>query len=143
MTLLASTPRESRRASHLALRSEPAGTVPALAAWSKAVLTPATETIRSRALARVGGLVATFSLIAYLLWRVLATVPSTGAWRWAAFLLVAFEALPLLGSVTKLVTWGSIDAPAGPAVEAAPAGMRVAVLTPTYKEPAEVVGPTI
>lgn len=143
MTLLTSAPRESRRASLPAPSIEPARERPALAAWSRAVLTPATETAHRRTMARVGGSVATCSLICYLLWRVLATVPASGPFRWAAFLLVAFEALPLFGSVTKLVTWWSIDAPAAPAVETAPGGMRVAVLIPTYNEPAEVVGPTI
>src|SRR5215217_9138725 len=89
--------------------SRPAPATPALpthqrrlAAWSRAVLAPMSESRRSRLLARVGGLLATWSLIAYLLWRVLATMPASGPWRWAAWLLVMFEALPLLGSMTKL-----------------------------------------
>lgn len=143
MTLLTSAPRESRRGSHFVPRPEPTRKRPALAAWSQAVLTPVTESGRRRTSARVGGLVATCSLISYLLWRLLVTVPTSGPLRWAAFLLVAFEALPLFGSITKLVSWWNIDAPAVPAVEAAPGDQRVAVLIPTYNEPAEVVGPTI
>ena len=63
MTLLTSAPRESRRASLPAPRIDPARKRPALAAWSQAVLTPATETAHRRMMARVGGLVATCSLI--------------------------------------------------------------------------------
>jgi len=146
MTLLTSAPPLAPERAP----SRPAPATPALptqqrrlAAWSRAVLAPMSESRRSRLLARVGGLLATWSLIAYLLWRVLATMPASGPWRWAAWLLVMFEALPLLGSMTKLITWWSIDAPVVPPVDAPPAGMRVAVLIPTYNEPAEVVGPTI
>lgn len=147
MTLLTSptTPARSGRTGRPATRTPfPRGRrTPTLAAWAAGVLRPVVETRRSRTLARVGGLVATLSLVAYLTWRVLATLPPSGPWRVAAWVLVCFEALPLLGSTAKLVSWWTIDAPAAPPVTAVPRGMRVALLIPTYNEPAEVVGPTI
>ncbi len=147
MTLLTSptTPARSGRTGRPATRTPfPRGRrTPTLAAWAAGVLRPVVETRRSRTLARVGGLVATLSLVAYLTWRVLATLPPSGPWRVAAWVLVGFEALPLLGSTAKLVSWWTIDAPAAPTVTVVPRGMRVALLIPTYNEPAEVVGPTI
>ena len=113
-----------------------------LAAWAAGLAGPVIETRRSRTLARVGGLVALASLVAYIAWRILATVPA-GPWRWVAWLLIAFEAVPVVGAVTKLVGTWTVDAPSVPPVTAAPRGMRVAVLIPTYNEPPEVVGPTI
>ena len=115
----------------------------ALSAWSTGVGAAIAESRRSRTLARVGGLVATLALVGYLTWRVLATLPPSGPWRWAAWLLVAFEAVPLLGSTAKLTSWWTIDVPARPAVTVPPHGLRVAVLIPTYNEPVEVVGPTV
>ena len=114
-----------------------------LAPWSHYLGTPGPESVRSRRLAHLGGLTATLALVGYLVWRVTATLPQSGPWRAAAWLLVAFEALPLLTSVVKLVSWWNIDTVPVDAAPAAPHGMRVAVLIPTYNEPAEVVGPTI
>ena len=117
-----------------------------LAAWADGLAGPMSETRRSRNLARFGGLVAVLSLLGYIAWRLLATVPPTGPWRWAAWLLIAFEAVPIVGAVVKLVGTWTTDAPSVPPLPAgagAPGGMRVAVLIPTYDEPAESVGPTI
>lgn len=116
---------------------------PALAAWARGVTAPVTEDDRSRLLARTGGLVALLSLVTYLLWRLLATLPPAGPMRWAAWALLAFEAVPLVGSVARLVGLWSIDAPSLPPVDEAPGGQRVAVLIPTYNESVEIVGPTI
>ena len=129
--------------------SAPPVTVPAvpaalpLAAWASGLAGPVVESRRSRLLARVGGLVALFSLLAYITWRILATLPPSGPWRWAAWLLVAFEAVPVFGSVAKLVSTWNIDAPFVEPVDAAPYGMSVVVLIPTFNEDAEIIGPTI
>ncbi len=117
-----------------------------VAAWADGLAGPVVESRRSRTLARVGGLVALLSLLGYLTWRVLATVPQTGATRWAAWLLIAFEAVPIVGAVAKLVGTWTTTAPTVPPLApgaGAPHGMRVAVLVPTYNEPAEIVGPTV
>ncbi|CAN5314438.1 glycosyltransferase [soil metagenome] len=114
-----------------------------LAAWARGLGGPVVESRRSQLLARTGGLVALLSLLGYITWRVLATLPPSGPWRWAAWLLVAFEAVPVFGSVAKLVGTWTLDAPYVDPVDAAPHGMSVAVLIPTFNEPAEVVGPTI
>ncbi|QNN54177.1 glycosyltransferase [Nocardioides mesophilus] len=153
MTLLAPEPTRSTGApARRPLLSVPlvgkrprSGSAPAvlpLAAWAHMLDAPVRESARSRAVARFGGVVALLSLLSYLTWRVAATLPE-GPGRQAAWLLVGFEALPLLGAVVKLVVTWSIDAPAVGPVRQAPHGMRVAVLVPTYNEPAEVVGPTI
>ncbi len=151
MTTLVSTPRATRAHPSDRPPAHRAGgrqgdrrdrTLP-LAAWAEGVLRPYAEGRRSLVLARVGGVVATSALVGYLLWRILATLPPSGPWRWAAWLLVGFEALPLLGSGVKLVTWWTLDAAGVPPMSEPPLGMRLAVLVPTYNEPVEVVAPTI
>ena len=67
------------------------------------------ESTRSRLLARAGGLAALTSLLVYLTWRVVFTLPAGGWNRTAAWVLITFEALPLLGMVLKLVTLWNID----------------------------------
>ncbi len=86
---------------------------------------------------------AVVALLAYLAWRIIDTLPSGGWNRSVAWVLVAFEALPLGGLVLKAVTLWSIDAPAPPPIDSLPEGMRVALLIPTYNEPVEVIAPTI
>jgi cellulose synthase (UDP-forming) len=83
------------------------------------------------------------ALVGYLLWRIAFTLPAGGWNLGVAIALVSFEALPLAGMVLKIVTVWSIDCPAPDPVDAAPDGMRVAVLIPTYNESAEVIAPTI
>ena len=61
----------------------------------------------------------------------------------AAWTLIGFEAIPLVGMAFRLVTLWNIDSAAPAPVTRAPGGMRVAVLIPTYDEPAEVIAPTI
>ncbi|MEP6665743.1 MAG: glycosyltransferase family 2 protein [Nocardioidaceae bacterium] len=114
-----------------------------VAAWSEQLGSPSAESDRSRRLAHVGGLAAITSLIAYLTWRVAFTLPSGGTNLTLAYVLVTFEALPLIGLVLKTVTLWNIDSPAPPPVVEAPNGLRVAVLIPTYNEPAEVIAPSI
>ena len=113
-----------------------------VAAWATRLGSPVPESARSRRMAHVGGVAATLGLVAYLAWRILFTLPA-GDDRTVALLLVSFEALPLAGLILKLLTLWSIDAPAPKPITELPADMRVAVLIPTYDEPAEVIAPTI
>ena len=104
---------------------------------------PRPEPSRSRLLAHVGGLTAILALVAYLSWRVAFTIPAGGWDEVAAWLLITFEALPVLGLVVRVVTLWDIDTRAPRPVSEPPNGMRVAVLIPTYNEPVEVIAPTI
>jgi cellulose synthase (UDP-forming) len=106
---------------------------------------PAAESRTSRLTARIGGLVAVGSLLAYLTWRIAFTLPA-GSWnRSVAFTLIAFEAVPLIGLVFKAVTLWNIDAPAPAPVSRhdGAVGRNVTVLIPTYNEPVDVIAPTI
>jgi len=113
------------------------------AGWADMLAAPRAEATRSRDLAHLGGFAALMALVGYLTWRVAYTVPGTGPNAIAAWLLITFEAVPVIGMAFRIVTLWNIDS-AGPApVTEAPNGMRVAVLIPTYDEPAEVIAPTI
>ena len=112
-------------------------------AWATQMGRPAPESNRSRHLAHIGGVAAIVALLGYLLWRITYTLPAGGWNRSVALLLVSFEALPLVGLVLKAVTLWNIDAIAPEPVSELPNGMRVAVLIPTYNEPAAVIAPTI
>lgn len=115
----------------------------ALAGWVEQLGTPQREPTRSRRWSHLGGLASIAALIGYLLWRIAFTLP-VGGWNLSiALVLVGFEALPLPGLALKLITVWNIDCLAPDPVDAAPQGMRVAVLIPTYNEPAEVIAPTI
>jgi len=114
-----------------------------VAGWANLLSAPRPESSRSRRLAHVGGLTAIGSLLAYLWWRVSFTMPSGGWNEVAAWTLVAFEALPLLGLVVRVTTLWNIDSHAPPPVTELAPGRRVAVLIPTYNEPVEVIAPTI
>jgi cellulose synthase (UDP-forming) len=81
--------------------------------------------------------------VAYLWWRITFTMPTTGWDQIAAWVLVTFEAIPILGLTIRLVTLWDIDCRAPKPVSELPAGMRVTVLIPTYNEPVEVIAPTI
>ena len=114
-----------------------------VAGWADLLGSPSAEASRSRDLAHLGGFAAMAALIGYLTWRVAFTLPASGPSRVAAWILIAFEAVPLVGMAVRLVTLWNIDSAAPPPVTRAPGGMRVAVLIPTYDEPAEVIAPTI
>lgn len=114
-----------------------------LAAWTDQLGSPAPESRRSRRWAHVGALAAVVSLISYLIWRAAFTIPSAGWNEVAAWTLVGFEALPLVGLVLKTVTLWSIDSSAPPPLPESAGCMRVAVLIPTYNEPVEVLAPTV
>jgi cellulose synthase (UDP-forming) len=115
----------------------------ALAAWTSWLGSPHREPRRARRLAHLGGIAAIVALVMYLTWRIAYTLPAGGWNRTVAWMLVAFEALPLAGLVLKTVTLWNIDSHAPLPVPGVPTGMRVAVLIPTYNEPAEVIAPTI
>jgi cellulose synthase (UDP-forming) len=114
-----------------------------VAGWAHLLGSPRREPSRSQLLARVGGVTAVLALIAYLWWRVAFTIPVGGWDEAAAWALVSFEALPLLGLMVRVVTLWNIDSRAPRRVSELPAGMRVVVLIPTYNEPVEVIAPTI
>src|SRR3954452_4284595 len=113
------------------------------AGWADLLGAPSAEATRSRDLAHLGGFVALAALVGYLTWRLVYTLPPSGPNAVAAVALVAFEAVPLVGMAFRLVTLWNIDSAAPAPVTEAPAGLRVAVLIPTYDEPAEVIAPTI
>jgi cellulose synthase (UDP-forming) len=120
-------------------RTPPAST----AGWADLLGAPAPESTRSRDLAHLGGFAAVTALVGYLTWRIAFTMPATGANAAAAAVLIAFEAIPLVGMLVRMVTLWNIDSYAPPPVREAPDGLTVAVLIPTYDEPAEVIVPTI
>jgi cellulose synthase (UDP-forming) len=113
------------------------------AGWADLLGAPSAESVRSRDLAHLGGFVALTALVGYLTWRIAYTLPPSGVNAVAAWLLIGFEAIPLVGMTTRLITLWNIDSWAPAPVSEAPHGMRVAVLIPTYDEPAEVIAPTI
>ncbi|MDT4962105.1 MAG: hypothetical protein QOF87_1752 [Pseudonocardiales bacterium] len=114
-----------------------------IAAWASQLHSPELEPVRSRRMAHIGGIAAICALLGYLTWRVAYTLP-VGGWNLGvAWLLVSFEALPTAGLITKAVSLWNIDSLAPAPVTAAPNGMRVALLIPTYNEPVEVLAPTV
>jgi cellulose synthase (UDP-forming) len=114
-----------------------------VAAWAAQLHAPDVEPVRSRRMAHAGGIAAIGAVLVYLTWRIAFTLP-VGGWNLAiAWMLVSFEALPVAGLVLKTVTLWNIDSLAPEPVTAPPAGMRVAVLIPTYNEPIEVLAPTV
>jgi cellulose synthase (UDP-forming) len=113
------------------------------AGWADLLGSPSPESRRSRDLAHLGGFAAMTALIGYLTWRIAYTLPSSGANLVAAWILIAFEAIPLVGMTIRMATLWNIDSAAPAPVAEAPEGLTVAVLIPTYDEPAEVIVPTI
>jgi len=79
----------------------------------------------------------------YLTWRISFTLPDGGWNRGAAWTLIGFEALPMLGLVSKAITLWNIDSTAPSPLAKLPKMPRVAVFIPTYNEPVEVIAPTI
>ena len=114
-----------------------------VAGWASLMGPPRRESARSRRLAHVGGLVAASALITYVTWRIVFTLPAGGWDLVAACLLVGFEAVPIIGILIRVVTLWDIDCPGPEPVMRTRPGNRVAVLIPTYNEPAEVIAPTI
>lgn len=113
------------------------------AGWADLLGAPSRETARSRRAAHIGGIAALLALVGYLAWRLIFTMPTSGPNAIAAGVLVTFEAIPLIGMSFRLVTLWNIDSAAPPVDAEVPEGLTVAVLIPTYDEPAEVIAPTI
>jgi cellulose synthase (UDP-forming) len=113
------------------------------ASWVAQLGAPRPEATRSRRLAHLGGIAAIAAPALYLTWRIGFTLPGNGWSVGIAWALVVFEALPIAGLILKTITVWNIDSHPAPPPNALPAGMRVAVLIPTYNEPVEVLSPTI
>lgn len=113
-----------------------------VAGWAAQLGPPELEDAVSRRMARVGGVAAVGSLVLYLLWRVVFSLPVAPGDQAAAWTLLAFETLPLPGMILNTVAWWNIDSSPPPA-NGAGLGFKVVVLIPTYNEPVEVLAPTI
>ncbi|SDV02154.1 cellulose synthase (UDP-forming) [Microlunatus sagamiharensis] len=114
-----------------------------LAGWAYGLSPMVTESRRSRLGARLGILTAITALVVYVTWRILFTLPLGGWDLVAAWVLVAFEILPVAGLVIRAVTLWDIDTRAPVPVSDARPGQRCVVMIPTYNEPVEVIAPTI
>ena len=114
-----------------------------LAGWAFLLGRPQPEPRRSRRMAHLGGCVSILALALYLTWRIAFTMPTDGWNQAAAWTLVVFEALPLLGLGIRIVTLWDIDSRGPDPVTETKPGQRVAVFVPTYNEPVEVIAPTI
>ena len=103
----------SSRGRHAAPRASASGarveSGATLAGWAYLLGRPRPEPSRSRRLARLGGLVSILSLVIYVTWRVAFTMPTEGWDRVAAWTLVVFEAVPLVGLLIRIVTLWNID----------------------------------
>ena len=78
------------------------------AGWADLLGRPSPESSRSRDLAHLGGFAAMTALVGYLTWRIAFTLPAGGPNAVAAWTLIAFEAIPLVG-----MTFRGLTAPAG------------------------------
>jgi len=111
---------------------------------------PMAETPRRKALIRGVAVLALAVTAAYLAWRIGAGTVNLAVW-WVALPLLAAELHNAFGLVLYSIALWDVDggparAPLDPARDrkraAAPA-LRVAILIPTYNEPAEVLMPTV
>src|SRR5689334_7494397 len=114
-----------------------------LAGWAYLLGRPEREPDASKRLAHLGGLVAVGALLGYLTWRIAFTMPGSGFDRVAAWTLVVFEAVPLVGLAVRIVTLWNIDSRGPDPVDDERPGPRAVVMIPTYNEPIEVIAPTI
>ncbi len=142
-----SAPRTTRTLRRSSFRADVARVAPAadtrLAGWSPGLRLLGTETSRSRTWAHVGVLASITALVVYGTWRILFTMP-LGGWNLvAAWLLVAFEVLPLTGLFIRAHNLWNLDCSGPEPVTTVEPGLRAAVCIPTYNEPVEVIAPTI
>ncbi len=93
-------------------------------------------------MAHLGGIASVAAVIFYLTWRISSTLPAGGSDRTIAWLLIAFEAVPVIGLVVKTVVLWNIDTVAPPPIDGH-SDRRVVLMIPTYNEPIEVIAPTI
>ena len=82
-------------------------------------------------------------MLAYLTWRIVATMPESGLERVAGWMLWVVEAIPILGLTLRTVTLWRLDPRSPPRAGADQAYGRAVVFIPTYNEPAAVLGPTV
>jgi len=114
-----------------------------IAAWTKQLGTPGPEPKSSQRSAHLGATVSIIALVMYVTWRIADTLPPGGWDRNVAWMLIAFEALPIFGLVIKAVTLWNIDSATPPLLGDLVEMPRVALFIPTYNEPVEVIAPTI
>ena len=114
-----------------------------LAGWTPGLRLLGTETSRSRTWARIGVLASITAIVVYGTWRIMFTLPSGGWNLFAAWLLVAFEVLPVSGLVIRACNLWRLDCSGPEPVTTVETGLRAAVFIPTYNEPVEVIAPTI
>ena len=111
--------------------------------WASGLEPMTTETSWSRTWSHLGILTSITALAVYVTWRIGFTLPPTGWNLVVAWLLIAFEAFPLIGLVVRAVTLWDLDTKAPAPVTTVSPGHRCAVFIPTYNEPVEVIAPTI
>ncbi len=139
------TPRAATRRGSVLARASSAKIEPGatLSGWATLLGPPGPEPVHSRRLAHTGAIVSLLSLLLYVSWRIAFTLPPGGWDRVAAWVLVAFEMVPLAGLLIRTVTLWNIDSTGPEPVTEISPGSRVVVFIPTYNEPVEVIAPTI
>ncbi len=114
-----------------------------LAGWTPGLRLLGTEARRSRTWAHIGVLVSITAIVVYGTWRIMFTMPPSGWNLVAAWVLVAFEVLPVTGLVIRAINLWNLDCSGPEPVTTVEPGLRAAVFIPTYNEPVEVIAPTI
>jgi cellulose synthase (UDP-forming) len=111
--------------------------------WASGLEPMTTETRWSRTWSHIGILTSITALVIYVTWRIVFTLPPVGWNLVAAWLLIAFEAFPVIGLIIRAVTLWNLDTRVPAPVTTVSPGQRAAVFIPTYNEPVEVIAPTI
>ncbi|HEU4546125.1 MAG TPA: glycosyltransferase, partial [Microlunatus sp.] len=111
--------------------------------WASGLEPMTTETRWSRTWSHLGILISITALLIYVTWRIVFTLPPVGWNLVAAWLLIAFEAFPVIGLIIRAVTLWNLDTRVPAPVTTVGPGHRAAVFIPTYNEPVEVIAPTI
>ena len=111
--------------------------------WASGLEPMTTETRWSRTWSHLGILTSITALVIYVTWRIVFTLPPVGWNLLAAWLLIAFEAFPVIGLIIRAVTLWNLDTRVPAPVTTVSPGHRAAVFIPTYNEPVEVIAPTI
>ena len=79
--------------------------------WASGLEPMTTETRWSRTWSHLGILISITALVIYVTWRVVFTLPPVGWNLVAAWLLIAFEAFPVIGLIIRAVTLWNLDTP--------------------------------
>lgn len=133
----------STAAGALATLPEQRPVTPRTSGWAAWLDTPGAEPRRTRAKARIGGLVALIAVLTFVAWRIGFTLPQHGASRYVAWALIALDIYPLFGLVMQLKRLWTIDNPAPRLITPGAPAPSTVVFIPTYNEPVEVIAPTI